>query len=423
MSGEIRYTARGGTEVFVYPSLGAHSFFISLYVRSGSMHEPPERAGINHFLEHVIVRNVDRSMGGKMYETLDEHGISFNASTATEMMQFYVGASPRKFSLSADILCRVLSPITMRASEVSAERGRVKAEIREEDEAGSLRGFSNSIIWEGTSLATPITGTVGSVNKITLRALEEHRRQIFTVQNVFFVVTGAVSEDDVRLLLDMIDKYELPNGQKCDAVAPVPRNFGKRDMNVRVKSASFTKLQLAFDMDMTRITQPESYLLYDIVVSADSSRFFVELSERLGLFYDICGGIDVYKNAGVFSFSYELRESRLYEALERTVELLRSYKEELIPEHRCMRAGYVDNAEMLLDDPRELNLTLGHESHILGLGYDSIYHRAAAYSAVTPERLRAVAREVLRPENLVITLKGNKKKIDTSRIARIISSL
>ncbi len=423
MSGEMRYTTDGGTEVFVYPSAGAHSFFISLYVGSGSMHEETGREGINHFLEHIIVRNIDRAMGGRMYETLDEHGLSFNASTSTEMMQFYIGGSPSSFRLSAQLLCRVLSPITLRASEVNAERGRIKAEIREEDEASSLRGFSNAIIWEGTSLATPITGTVGSVNKITLRALEEQRRRIFTRQNVFFSVTGRVGEDDVRFLLDTIEKYELEQGPKGDAVAPVPRNFGKRDAMLMVKGATFTKLQFSFDIDMTRVSQPECYLLYDIVVSADSSRFFVELSEGLGLFYDICGYVDVYKNVGNFSFSYELRESRLYEALEHTVRLLRSYKSELLSESRCMKAGYVDNAEMLLDDPRELNLTMGHEAHILGLGYGSIYDRAEAYSSVTSERLREVAREVFRPENLVLTVKGSKRRIDTSRIKRIIAEL
>ena len=161
-------------------------------------------------------------------------------------------------------------------------------------------------------------------------------------------------------------------------------------------------------------------MLYELVLGGYSSDFFIELSEKRGLFYDLGGSVERYRNVGVFSFSYELKESKLTEAVRMTSQLLRSYTERTVEPERSMRACYVDNADMLLDDPRELCFTFAYDNHILDLGYSGIEDRKRAYASVTPERIREVAKEVFRPENLTVTLKANKKKINFSELENII---
>ena len=102
------------------------------------------------------------------------------------------------------------------------------------------------------------------------------------------------------------------------------------------------------------------------------------------------------------------------------MELLARYKEEVLPADRCMRAGYVDNAYMLFDDSRELNFTFGYDNHVLDLGYDGVEQRRRAYSAITPERIREVAREIFRAENMTVTLKCKRKKTDIEGLNAIL---
>jgi hypothetical protein len=64
------------------------------------MHE--SRPGITHFLEHAAIRNVARTMDGGLYQTLDRYGMEFNASTYSEMVQFYITGATPKFSLGAE---------------------------------------------------------------------------------------------------------------------------------------------------------------------------------------------------------------------------------------------------------------------------------------------------------------------------------
>ena len=384
------------------------------------MYESERDSGITHFLEHVAIRNVNALMDGGLYPLLDKYGIEFNASTYSEMVQFYVSGAKHHFDIGARIISMVLSPIVLSAEDIRTECARIKAEIRENDEKTSLAAFTSAIVHSGTTLSRSITGTVGGVNKITRTRLEEYRKSVFTKENIFLYVTGSFGECELDTLGRYIDEYPLGEGAVHDNVAPVPRDFGKRPRAVHVKNADFTMARFTFDMDMSRLSVPQTDLIYDILLSGYNSRFFIEMSERRGLFYDINGATERYKNIGTFTFNFEVRSDALYEAIETTFAVLAELKRELLSEDECMKAGYVDNAMMLYDDARELNFTLAYDNHVMDGGYFSLEERAERYRRLTPLRLRDVAREIFKAENLTLTIKGNKKKIDTERILGII---
>ena len=384
------------------------------------MYEDEGEGGYSHFFEHIVFRNINRIMAGELYRELDKRGMEFNASTYSEMVQFYVSGADKHFDSAARMISSLLSPIVLDRTELDAERERIKAEIREVDDKSSLAFISGASVWAGTPLARPITGTLGSVSRISLSKLEKYRRRIFNKENIFFYVTGNVTDESLKLLTEYIGTYALDGEEIHDNAAPVPDEFHNRPKSIKLKNADFTKIRYSFDVDMSRVSSWELDLLYDAVLGGYSSDFFIELSEKRGLFYDLGGTVERYVGAGVFSFSYELKESKLYEAARMTADLLRAYTQRVIDADRCMRAVYVDNAYMLLDDPRELCFTFAYENHVLGLGYGGIEDRRRAYESITPERLREVACEVFRPENLTVTLKGHKKRIDINKLETII---
>ncbi len=400
----------------------SHGFFISLFLKAGAIYEEPGESGITHFLEHVTIRNVNAVMGGGLYTLLDRYGIEFNASTYSEMVQFYLSGAMESFDVAAEILGKLSSPIILSADEISAERGRIKAEIRENDEKNSIVGISNSVVHEGTSLAGSITGSLGSVSKITKSRLEEFRKKVFTPENIFLYVTGNFDERDLSKLSELVGAWELRSGDEKDNVAKVSKNFGKRQGKVTVRSADFTMLRFNFDMDMKKVSVAESDLIYDILFGGYNSRFFIEMSERRGLLYDISGNVERYKNIGTLAFSYEVKRDIIYEALELSLDILYDISHRTLREEECMKAGYVNNAEMLYDDNRDLNFTFAYDNHIMNENYRDLYERKEKYMRVTPSDIRRAAMEMFSPENLSLVIKGNKKRIDTERIEKIIEN-
>ncbi len=388
------------------------------------MYEDEGNSGITHFLEHIAIRNVNKLYSGKLYAELDRRGVEFNASTYSEMVQFYVSGAHDKFSFGAEMLTKLFSPIILDRSEIDAERKRIKAEIRESDDKGSLLAFTNGIVHEGTSLARSITGTLSGVDKFTSARLEAYRRSVFTPENVFFYITGNFTDGDVAYLKELVGDADVTLGGKVNAnIAPLSSFHFKRPRRVSVKNDSYTMVRFTFDLDMTRLSVPVVDLIYDMLLSGYDSRFFIEMSEVRGLFYDLTGAVERYKNVGELYFSFEVRRGELENAVDMTVKILEEFKKTLHAPDCLMKSGYVDNAYMLYDDARELNFTFAYDNHVMDLGYASIDDRRAAYESITAEDVRRAAEIIFTSDNLTLTLKGDKKKTDTESLAKIVSRL
>ena len=421
--GEQRIITASGIPVYTYLNPSSSGFFLSLFVRSGCMYEGEDECGITHFLEHVSIRNVNALMNGELYSTLDRYGIEFNASTFSEMVQFYTSGATENFSHAAPIFARLFDPIVLSSSQIDAERERIRAEIREADDPGSITAFTSECVFRGTPLARSITGTRGSVSRIGKRRLEEYRRRIFVPGNVFVYITGNVSQTDLDIMLRALDGVTLYSGEPNSNLAPVPTDFMQRGGGVFVKNASYTGIRFSFDIDMTLASVPELDLLYDAMLCGYSSPLFMELSEGRGLCYDLSGTTERYKNIGVLSFGFETREARLCEAVEVCLDILNRMKEVEYWARAPLGASYVDNCMMLYDDARDLNFTFAYDNYLLGLGYRDLADRRRAYQRVTPRRLAELCRQIFRGCALTVTVRGNKRRIDLDKIKSICKTL
>ena len=415
--------SKNGVNIYCYKNPSLHSFHISLFVKSGCMYEDEELSGITHFLEHIAIRNVNHLYEMKLYALLDSKGVEFNASTYSEMVQFYVGGASKNFQFGAEVISKVLSPITLPKSEIDSERKRIKAEIRESDDKTSLATFTMKKVFEGTSLSNSIVGTNKTIDRIGLNKLEEYRVKILGRKNIFFYVTGNFTESDIEFLKNRIEEYDVSSDLKNSNIAPIPRSFGKREELVYVKNADYTIIRFSFDLDMKKYSVAETDLLYDMLLSGYNAKLFIELSEKRGLFYDVSGATERYKNIGSLYFSFELQSKDLNEAVKMTVAVLNSVKRKRNVDADAMKAAYVDNAYMLYDDSRELNFTFGYDNHIMDEKYLSVEDRKNRYENVTSERLSEIAASIFRTSNLTVTIKGNKKKIDVLAIEAILQEL
>ncbi len=413
---------KNGMSLYSYTNPSQHGFFISLFIKSGNMHELETEAGITHFFEHAAIRNVNKLYSYKLYSELDKLGLEFNASTFSEAIQFYVSGAKEHTVAGAEYLRKILEPFFLTKSDIDSERMRIKAEIRECDDKSSLSGFAQSKVYSGTPLMNSILGKNSTLDKITLKSLADYRRRILHPDNVFIYVTGNVDEIDLDRISGIFSDAELfSDGERYPAEAILPQDFFKRENAIHIKRADYTMARFSFDVDLSHSSVECLDLIYDILLGGYNSKLFVELSEKRGLFYDTFGGVDHFLNIGSFYFSFEVAGNKLYEAVEVALGLIADLKRDLLSPDECMRAGFVDNAMMLYDDKSELNFTFAYDNHILNRGYKTIEERRALYASLAPEAIREAAREIFIRENLTLAIKGNPKKIDTQKLAEIVS--
>lgn len=406
-----------GIVIYSYPNIHLHSFCVALYVKMGCLYEKEEENGITHLLEHLAFRNVDGLMNGELYHTLDRCGLSFNASTYKEFVQFIITGATQHFDVAVDIITKVLAPLHLTKDRIDLEKQRIKAEIREKGYEKSLDCFTDQIVWKGTGLTRDIAGKIGLLNKMGREKLGKAHKKMFSRNNMFFYLTGNVTERQIDYLEAALTPYFIEETEPPhDNEAPVPEGFFHRDGIVELKNNDYCIVRFSFDVDMKRYTNAEIDLLYDILFSGDSCVVYQELSEKSGLIYSFDARFEQYKNVGNLYFSYEVRHNALMESVEIILKKLHELKEAIVEKLSYVIAPYVDNAYIMFDDVDDFNWSFAYENHILDCGYGSIEDRKQAYASVTADRLKEIAEEILRRENLVITLKGQKKKIDVEQI-------
>ncbi len=407
-------------EIFTYPNRHTHSFCLSLYVRAGALYESDEENGITHFLEHVLFRNINCRMDGQLYLRLDQLGLYFNGATYKEFLQLYIIGAPQHFDEAAEILLKAFEPLTLPAGEIKTEQQRVKAEIREAGDFKTLDYFAGTLCWKDTPLRNTILGTKGSVSTFSRRKLSEYHHRSFCPENLFFYVTGCVTESDLSGLAGRISALgPLSKGVRRDNCAPVPEGFGARDLLIGVKNSPYTMVQFSYDLVTERYTGAELALLYDVLFSGENSLMHQELSEKRGMIYSYTSTLEKYNNIGRIYFAYEVAARDLYASIEVVSNGLADLEADMESRLSLVLPEYTDNAFMIYDDNENFNWQRAYEGHIMNGGESGIEESVRSYLSVTSERLSQMAREIFTADNLVLSLKGDQKKIDLARIRKI----
>ncbi len=418
---EIALVAENGAPIYFSPNPALHSFCLSLYVRGGSIFEAPEESGSTHLLEHLLFRHLNNLWGGGLSRELDACGLAFDAVTYREFLWISICGAPRHLARAIEIFSLLLAPLTLTREDLEAERARVKAEIREEGEKTSLEYFSDSILYRGTTLVQSVLGSAGTLNRMTRARLAACKEALFTKENLFFCLTGNAEIQAARALSSAISPYVLPSGATKESLAPIAEGVFKRGGLVAVRNSRRTVVRLSIDVDVSKTTDAALTLLYDILFGdGEECRLHRALSEKTGYIYSFSASLEQYKNVAFIHVLYEIPRGKLESSLSILLSVLKDAKKSVGDALSYAKAPYTDNAAFVLDNARDFNWTLAYERHILCLPYSSIEAREAAFRAVSAEDLLALAREILRPDCLSLSIKADKRTLDEEKLRLLL---
>lgn len=421
---EKHYITSNQVSIFHYPGEHLHSFCISLYLHAGSLYETKGENGVSHFLEHIVIRNINYLMGGNLYRQLDRLGLMFNACTYKEFVQFEITGAAKNFYKAVDIFVKIFEEITLPASEIDIERKRIKAEIREDDEKDTMSYFTKQIVWAGTSAAQMITGISSGLDRMGKGTLQKAHKKLLSSDNMFFYVTGNAGAEELNYLQNAIEAYPIQNNHlnRTDCAA-MPENFGKRDGTVAIKKSDDTIVRFSFDLPESDYSQATYVLLYDILFECENSKIHQTLSEESGFIYSFDSGLEQYRNLGNLSFQYEVQPAKLLESVELVVDVFQQLKKGINDELDYVKASYIDNSELILDHASDLNWSQAYDGHILGRMSTDLEQQKREYENVTAEMVTELARNIFCCKNLVVTVKGKKSKKLEQQIKGIISNI
>jgi len=139
---------------------GVRSVAFGAWVRAASIHEPAERMGVSHFLEHMVFKGTRRRSARQIALELEALGGSLDAYTAREHTSFEARVLDEHLDVAVDVIGDIVFEPALRAKDVALERRVILEEIGMVDDTPDDLVFELHAqqLWGGTRTASRSSG-------------------------------------------------------------------------------------------------------------------------------------------------------------------------------------------------------------------------------------------------------------------------
>jgi len=301
------------------------SVAVGVWVETGSRHEPLERGGMSHLIEHLVFKGTATRTAEDIARTMDSVGGQMDAFTTKEHTCFYVQVLDEHLPLAVDLLTDILLHPLFDAEELEREKSVVLQEIKmvEDTPDDLIHDLFAAQVWEGHPLGRPILGTREAVQAYGRDAIHDHFVEAYTPPRIIIAVAGNVTHERVVELFGAgFHGFGRTPVDHDEAAPPL-----KPGVNIVHKELEQVHLVIGFP-GLSHVA-PERYALFllnDVIGGSMSSRLFQEVRERQGLVYSIHSGAQAFRDTGVLYVYAATDAGNFSKVLKSTLKEIRDIK-------------------------------------------------------------------------------------------------
>jgi predicted Zn-dependent peptidase len=290
------------------------SISLGFWVGTGSRDETEARAGVSHFIEHLLFKGSQRHSAQEIAEIFDTLGGELNAATARETTVIYARVPDDRLETALDVMVgMVYEPVF---AEVDSEREVVLEEIAmvEDNPQELVHDIVSEAIFGGHPLGRPVIGRADVISSVSRRAIAAYHRRAYTAENLVVAAAGNLEHERLAELL----------AARLPATTAVPRRarrpVGRRlPPGLRFQSKPTEQYNVCLGAPGVSRRDDRRFaasLLDAILGGSASSRLFQEIREKRGMAYSVYSFASQYSDAGQIGLYVGTREENLVECLE-----------------------------------------------------------------------------------------------------------
>jgi predicted Zn-dependent peptidase len=402
----VREVLDNGLRLITEAMPHVRSVSIGVWLTRGSRHESDHRAGIAHFVEHMLFKGTGSRSAEDIAQAIDSIGGQLDAFTAKEYASYYIKVLDDHLPLAIDLLSDIVLHPAFPADEIGREKNVILEEFKmvEDTPDDLVHEVFTQHFWEGHPLGRPILGTREAVEAFTLESLREYFGGAYVASNIVIAAAGNLEHARVRELVSRAFDGLRPTGemvpQRPPAVVPqvVLRTKELEQSHVCIGTHGYPQ---------HHDDRYVSYILNTVLGGSMSSRLFQNIRERRGLAYAVFSSLSAYRDAGALTIYAGCAADVVGQVVDLVVEELRALKQIPIPETELRRAkDHLKGSVML-----SLENTASRMSH---LARQEIYFERhftldetlEGIEHVSAEDVQRVARDLFSNGSLGLTVLG-----------------
>ncbi len=412
----------GGERVASERIPGVRSVALGLWIGTGSRDEPRARAGVSHFIEHLLFKGSSRYGAQDIAELFDAMGGELNAATSRETTVVYTRVPDKRLEQALDAMAdMVLAPSF---DDVDSEREVVLEEIAMVDDNPQdlVHDLAAEAVFGAHPLGRPVIGTAEVISRVSPRALRSWHGGAYVGSNVVLAAAGNVQHERLVELFAR-DRSRRPSASrvKRTPLARMPRP-GYRFLRRRTEQYHVVLAAPGIARDDER--RYTVSILDAILGGSASSRLFQEIREKRGMAYSVYTYGSQYMETGQVGIYVGTREDNLRECLEVTAAELGDVAA------GNLRSGELDRAKENLEGRLLLSLeSTSNRMTRLGRALTSdmelvtIEETIRRIRAVTESDVAAAAAELFAPTRLSAAGIGPRESRFRAALARLNPAL
>ena len=201
------------------------SVSLGFWIGAGARDEPDGKAGVSHFIEHLLFKGTRAYDAQQIAEIFDEMGGELNAATSREHTVVYARVPDRHLEDALDVMADMVFSPTF--ADIDSEREVVLEEIAMVEDAPQdlVHDLLSEAIFSGHPLGRPVIGRAEVISSISRRSISAYHRRAYVAGNVVLAAAGNLEHDQVLALLERAarQRVEPPAPEDAGALAARPR--------------------------------------------------------------------------------------------------------------------------------------------------------------------------------------------------------
>lgn len=409
-------TLPNGVRVLALALPAVRSASVSVFVRTGSLHEGRRDNGISHVVEHMAFKGTATRDCQQINLDAERLGAEVNAHTDKDHTAYHM----RGLAADAPVFVRMLGDIVRHGiypeAELERERQVILQELLEDedDPVSTAYKLFDHHCFGSHPMALPVIGARRVIETLRRDELLAYVGRQYTGCNV---VVGAAGAIDVDALVAAAEAAfgDMPAGTP-NLVAPA-RHIGGAGAR-RQTGASQTHVVVGFPIPALAEPHHASVLAAAVFGEGMSSPLMDEIRERRGLAYYASCSADVYEVCGQFIVEASMAPEHVDEFFGAVAPLLAAQAERIEPV-ALERARAQLAVREVLDEERPQRRLERAALDLMALGrVRPPSERADALAAVTADGVRAAFATLLaQPPSLALAGRIRPGALDRAREA------
>ena len=318
---------------------GVRSVALGFWIGAGSRDESDTRAGVSHFIEHLLFKGSSRYTALEIAEIFDELGGELNAATSREHTVVFARVPDVHVEKALDVMSdMVFAPLF---EELDAEREVVLEEIAmyEDTPQELVHDLIGQAVFGSHALGRPVIGTAEVISSVSKRTIQGYHRARYTPGNIVVAAAGAIDHERlVGLVERAVDQRVVAEAGK-PRVRPLLLKPPKPGLRFQRKDTEQYHVCLgAPGVSRSDRRRFSASILDAILGGSASSRLFQEIREKRGMAYAVYSYLSQYAETGQIGIYVGTREDNLADALAIAIEQIADIAGGNLPERELYRA-------------------------------------------------------------------------------------